>query len=230
MEYKEWRRFYNAIREELKLSEAKDRKSAEMLNSMIAEQNTEKIAGIIRKNIVNIFGAGPNLEKVRKIPSGRGIKNIACDGAASYLLELKCVPDIIISDLDGKIEDIIKAEKRGSTVMIHAHGDNIDKIAHYAGKFSAPFGTTQLKPFGKLFNFGGFTDGDRAVFIAEHFKPEEINLYGFDFSGKIGKYSFTERKDVERKRKKLKWAERLVNYLKAKSEVPIRFAEINFHF
>jgi len=220
MEYEAWKRFYTEIKKDLGISEIKDKESAELLDSIIPEQNVERVKAVIKKNIVNVFGAGPSLEKIRKIPRG---KSIACDGATSYLLGLNYTPDIITTDLDGKLEDILAAEARGSTVIIHAHGDNIGKIASYACKFSAPFGTTQLKPFGKLFNFGGFTDGDRAVFLAAHFNAKEINLYGFDFSGKIGKYSFTEGKDLEKKRKKLKWAEKLINYLKAKSEVPIRF-------
>lgn len=222
MEYEEWRRFYHEIRKEFKFSEEKDRESAALLNSVIKENKTEKIERIIRGSTVNVFGAGPSLEKIRKMPHG---KSIACDGAASYLLRLKCTPDIITTDLDGKIEDIAAAEKKGSMVIIHAHGDNICYIANYAAKFSAPFGTTQLKLFGKLFNFGGFTDGDRAVFLAAHFRAKEINLYGFDFSGEIGKYSFTEKKDIEKKRKKLKWAEKLITYLQASSKVPIRFCK-----
>ena len=44
---------------------------------------------------------------------------------------------------------------------------------------------------GKVHNFGGFTDGDRCVFLANHFKAKKIILLGMDFGTRIGKYSKT---------------------------------------
>lgn len=230
MDFEEWERIYGNIKKELKLSDEKEKVSAAALNKIILKKweknkfSLSRIEKVIKNNIVNVFGAGDNIEKVSKAPHG---VNIACDGATSYLLELmefKEAPHIVVTDLDGKIGDILKAEELGSIVIIHAHGDNIDKIKKYAVKFEAPVGTTQIKPFGMLLNFGGFTDGDRAIFLAEHFKAKRIKLYGFDFSGKIGKYSFAEEKDKERKMKKLKIAKELINYLRANSDIEIIFA------
>ena len=81
-------------------------------------------------------------------------------------------------------------------------------------------GTTQTDPskFKNLHNFGGFTDGDRAVFIANHFKAKKINLIGFDLNGKIGKYSFSENKNKELKLKKLKWCKYLIEVLMEKND------------
>ena len=42
-------------------------------------------------------------------------------------------------------------------------------------------GTTQTNPFNKIQNFGGFTDGDRGVFLASHFDAKKIILFGMDF-------------------------------------------------
>jgi len=67
-------------------------------------------------------------------------------------------------------------------------------------KLRNPIGTTQLKPFGKLHNFGGFTDGDRAVCLAEHFKAGLIILAGMDFEGEIGEYSGTCNEREEKKK------------------------------
>ena len=47
-------------------------------------------------------------------------------------------------------------------------------------------GTTQIEPISDVYNFGGFTDGDRAVFLAEHFGAKEIELVGFDFEAAEG--------------------------------------------
>lgn len=236
MDFERWEKIYRDIKKELNLIDEKEKYSAKILNEIINEK-TEKngnyvsnliseVEKVIKNNDVNIFGAGDNIELVKKIPSG---KSIACDGATTYFLELtrfREAPDIVITDLDGRIRDILKAEKLGSIVIIHAHGDNAERIKKHASKFAAPLATTQIKPFGMLFNFGGFTDGDRAIFLAEHFKAKKIKLYGFDFSGKIGKYSFADEneKNIELKKKKLKIAEKLINNLKESSEIEITFA------
>jgi len=61
--------------------------------------------------------------------------------------------------------------------------------------------TTQSKPIHNVFNFGGFTDGDRCVFLATEFGADKIELIGFDF----------EDEEVSaKKKKKLKWAKRLI--------------------
>jgi uncharacterized Rossmann fold enzyme len=141
---------------------------------------------------------------------------VTADGATSALLKYKLIPHIIVTDLDGDVLDQIKANLHGSIVIIHAHGDNIDKITKYISEFKGRIiGTTQTKPgvFENLHNFGGLTDGDRAVFLANHFSAEKITLIGFDFNNEIGKYSFAENKDIKLKKKKLKWCKRLIDSL-----------------
>ena len=64
-----------------------------------------------------------------------------------------------------------------------------------------------------MYNFGGFTDGDRAVFLAVHFNAKKIFLIGFDFNNTIGEYSFVEKKDKKNKIKKLKWCKHLLDFL-----------------
>jgi hypothetical protein len=61
-------------------------------------------------------------------------------------------------------------------------------------------GTTQSVPFDRIYNFGGFTDGDRAALIAKKFGARKIRLYGFNF----------EKADNKIKLKKLKWAKRIL--------------------
>ena len=94
---------------------------------------------------------------------------------------------------------------------------NIAEIKKYVPEFKGQImGTTQIDPapYDNLHNFGGFTDGDRAIFFAEYFKAKKIHLIGFDFNGEIGKYSFAENKDKKQKLKKLKWCKYLVELLK----------------
>ena len=212
-----WEKIYREILEDFGFSEEKDIKSARILERL--SKNTSEVYNKLKEKIsgreVNVFGAGPSLEKIERLPEG---VNIVSDGVTTFFLEKNKIPDVIVTDLDGLIEDLIRANKLGSLVVIHAHGDNLDKIKRYSSKFENFLPTCQCKPFGKLYNFGGFTDGDRAVFLARHFKARKINLYAMDFDDEIGKYSFSE--NSLKKRKKLYWGKRLIEYLK-KEGVPI---------
>ena len=100
-------------------------------------------------NEVIIFGAGPSLKKTL-IKNYKFIKNkvkITADGATSALIELNIIPDIIVTDLDGKINDQIHANSKGSIIIIHTHGDNIKKIEENVDKFKGKIiGSTQINP------------------------------------------------------------------------------------
>jgi len=172
--------FYNDILEDFNFCKSKDRESAVILNGLLEEAvpaSLDLLEEKIKDKRVNVFGAGPSLEGIERFEEGT---NISANGATSFLIGKNVIPDIIVTDLDGKIDDLIKANEMGSIAVIHAHGDNIRAIKRHAAKFKNVMGTTPLPPFGKLHNFGGFTDGDRAVYLAEHFRPERIVLYGMD--------------------------------------------------
>lgn len=217
MDYERWKRFYKSIINEFGYSEEKDIESARILDEILREKdvdgNLKRLKDLIHGKDVVVFGAGPSLSrslgKYRDMI--RGLVKIAADGATTALLERDIVPDVVVTDLDGRIEDIIKSDRMGSIIVLHAHGDNIDMIIRYGRDLENIIGTTQTDPsrFKNLLNFGGFTDGDRAVFLAEHLDASKIYLVGFDFDGKIGFYSFTKNVDV--KRKKLRWCKKLLD-------------------
>jgi hypothetical protein len=215
MNYREWKIFYHEILKDFGFSEEKDREAAKILKREVSSRTP---ISVIRDRIegrrVNIYGAGPSLEKIKDFSEGTVI---AADGATSYLLKKGVIPDIIVTDLDGNVDDLLRANTLGSLMIIHAHGDNIDAIRKYARKFHNCITTTQSEPFDEVYNFGGFTDGDRAVFLAAHFNAKEICLYGMDFFGEVGRYSFSE--GGASKKKKLAWAERLITYLKKKGNI-----------
>jgi hypothetical protein len=100
------------------------------------------------------------------------------------------------------------ANENGAIIIIHVHGDNAREIKKFVPLFDNVLGTTQSRPLENVYNFGGFTDGDRAFFLAEHFNAREIILIGFDFDEPIQK----EGKDLKIKKKKLKWARFLIDH------------------
>ena len=209
-----WKRRYQSILKELNYSEKKDKESALILDTILKEtDNTQKITKLIQGKTVFVIGSGPSLSfalpKLKKLK--KSIK-IAADSSLKPLLENGIIPDIVVTDLDGDEDTIKKLSKKKSIFVIHAHGDNIEKL-HMVKKIKNCIGTTQTEPFNKIQNFGGFTDGDRGVFLASHFEAKRIILFGMDFGRRIGKFSNTKKSDRDTKLKKLKIGEDLLIWL-----------------
>lgn len=222
MFYKDWEPIYRKIAEDFNFPLEKEKQAVNLLNKLLEKKNLysiKKLEDLIAGNEVIVFGAGPSLGSslITHKKEFVGKLKIAADGATSALLKNNVLPEIIITDLDGKVSDQLDANSKGSIAIIHAHGDNIDNVKKYVPEFKGDvIGTTQIdpKPYENIHNFGGFTDGDRAVFLADYFCAKKIYLIGFDFDGDIGKYSFPENKDRSLKLKKLKWCKYLIDLLK----------------
>ncbi len=135
---------------------------------------------------------------------------VAADSATTVMLESGITPDIIVTDLDGVVEDQIECNNRGTPVLVHAHGDNKKSIARYAPAFKGPIvGTCQCAPPPHVFNFGGFTDGDRAACICSGLGSKKILLAGFDFENPAQKPG----RSSDIKKRKLAWAKKILGVL-----------------
>ena len=226
MFYKDWEPFYNKIAEDFNFKLENDKKAADVLDELLEKKqlfSLKELKEVITDKEVVIFGAGPSLENSILTHKNEIINKvkISANGATSALLKNNILPNIIVTDLDGDVVDQVKANSNGSVIIIHAHGDNIAEIKKYVPKFKKDIiGSTQINPlpYNNIYNFGGFTDGDRAVFLASHFKAKKIHLIGFDFEGRIGKYSYPENKDKKLKLKKLRWCKYLIGLLIKKNQ------------
>ena len=209
-----WKRRYQSILKELSYSEKKDKESAVILDSILKKNsNYQKIIKLIQGKTVFVIGSGPSLSfAIPKLKKFKKSIKIAADSSLKPLLENGIVPDIIVTDLDGDEDAIKKLSKKKSIFVIHAHGDNIKKL-QMVKEINNCIGTTQTTPFNKIQNFGGFTDGDRGVFLASHFEAKKIILFGMDFGKQIGKFSNTKKSDRDTKLKKLKIGEELLIWL-----------------
>ena len=119
------------------------------------------------------------------------------------LIENKIRPDVVVTDLDGNLPFLRKAEKlRSNNGHAYAHGDNIDMLKKVVPRLHRIVGTTQVMPTENVYNFGGFTDGDRCVFLAEEFGAKQIILFGMEFGPQVGRYSKNTIKDVELNKKR----------------------------
>ena len=153
-----------------------------------------------------VFGNSGSLKNDITLMKPRGTL-IASGSSVEKLMEMNILPDIVVTDLDGEIRQQIEASKKGALTFIHAHGDNTQLIQKYAREFTGPVVlTTQSRPDNLISNYGGFTDGDRAVCIARHFGAKEILLLGFDFNEPSSK----DGSDSIIKSKKLRWAEKII--------------------
>ena len=172
-----WKTKFIKIRKELGYSEKDDYESARKLNSLLKKKFSEnQLQEIIEGKIVFIIGAGPSLSKsVRYIKKCKNVTKIVADGAVRALLEKKIKPDILVTDLDGDLDSIKKIGLTKIPIIVHAHGDNYEKL-EIVEKLSNVIGSTQTKSFGQIKNFGGFTDGDRCIFLAEYFNASKIVL------------------------------------------------------
>ena len=209
-----WEKRYFSILKELGYSEKKDKQSAVILDSILKKTDSiKKVRKLIQGKTVFVIGSGPSLSiaipKLKKLK--KSIK-IAADSSLKALIDNGIIPDIIVTDLDGNEDAIKKISNTKSVFVIHAHGDNIEKL-QMVKKMKNCIGTTQTNPFNKIQNFGGFTDGDRGVFLANHFDARKIILFGMDFGNQIGKFSNTKRSDREIKLKKLEIGRDLLIWL-----------------
>ncbi len=188
--------YYGTVLKHLKINTLEDYRCSEILNDIIPSTWNALVLKTLKDLIygkkVFIFGAGPSLEEsILKVKLFYGeAVFIAANGASEALIERNIIPNVIVTDIDGRIEPILKALAYGSIIVVHGHGDNILKVLKYVPKFKGKvLGTTQLIPWGYLENYGGFTDGDRALYLALHFGAKKIFLFGMDFGNIVGKFS-----------------------------------------
>lgn len=214
MRWSIWNPWYSRIVGRLGIDQKADTNAAKVLDDVLSEPNIAELTKLISSRDCVVLGAGPSLDEDLGKLERRSWMNkslISADGATSALLKYR-PPDIIVTDLDGNVADQLNAWNRGSWLVLHAHGDNLDQIQKVAPRIDRRVvGTTQVEPFGKLFNFGGFTDGDRAAFMAHELGASRIYLAGMDLGAKIGRHSGD--KDIGRKLVKLAICKELLAWL-----------------
>lgn len=213
MKTTEWLKHYQKICSTLNIDHEKDLLAAHILSNLILGRSLSRadLAPLFReKRLAAVFGAGPSLEEdlelFTKTLDSSEIVTIAVDGAAAAFQKKGLSADVVVTDLDGGDDVLLKASEKGALLVVHAHGDNIERLKQLVPKFSGKIlGTTQTEIVGVLDNFGGFTDGDRAVYMCEELGAKHIAVAGMDFDGEIGEYSKPKAlSEAEKNRKKQK--------------------------
>ncbi len=155
---------------------------------------------------------------------------IAADGSiggVDGLADIACV----VTDFDGN-PHLDKAAKSDAIFIAHAHGDNVSKWQDCLNKWSALDHPPELilthqvtESIDGIHNFGGFTDGDRAVCLAISLgvAKEDISLIGFSTT-KIGKWS--GQTNPARKLEKLAWMLRALQIIGLEGQVRTNDLEV----
>lgn len=224
-----WFSWYEELLQEFGFSRQDDEKSAEILDNLLEDCGGLSPSDIPMKEKALVFGAGPSIKRNIKEIQNLDLSQftlISADGATTALLEENIIPDIIVTDLDGEMKDIVQANGERSFLAVHAHGNNMEKVTRYVPHLCRVLGTTQSTPLKNVYNFGGFTDGDRALFLAVELGAKYIILAGMDFGKVVTKYSRpdmteSEGKADEIKELKLKYAKKLVEWIAENEEVTI---------
>ncbi len=199
MDIQRWLPIYREIVDDFGYSIEEDLRSAMKLARLRGSDPLKPLERL-RGQTVEVIGP------YAKSPEHR--YQIVADSALVQALEVGCQPKLLVTDLDGDVPLQLDLNLKGVPAVIHAHGDNIGSVERWAPLFEGHVvATCQCEPPEGVYNFGGFTDGDRGVLIADHFGAKEIILNGWDFQRPIG--------DIpEIKKRKLEWARRIIDQVR----------------
>lgn len=208
MKHLEWEPIYEDILADMGYDREGDESCVRILKAVTLNSDLvdeDEAAGFFG-GTATVFGDAPCLESdISELPPEGTL--VSSGSAVHRLLDLGIRPDVVVTDLDGDIDSQLRASSEGALTFIHAHGDNQELVMRYAGLFRGPVVlTTQSRPENTVSDFGGFTDGDRAVCICEEFGVRRVILEGFDFDHPNPK----EGSDPATKLRKLAWARRII--------------------
>lgn len=202
MIFRDWEPLYLEILDYFSFSREEDEEAARLLASLVAADALPLLEELIQGRPVTVCGNAPCLAGQLDQIEGT---ILAADAAAEVLYTHGIRPDVVFTDLDGATDCFLSMNSEGTVMVVHAHGDNMPLLSSWLPRFTGPVvATTQGTPLPQVHNFGGFSDGDRAVFAADAFGATIIRILGFDLDDPL----------VDPvKRGKLFWARRLLAIL-----------------
>lgn len=225
MRYEAWAPRYAQIQREFGFPFDREVLAAETLERLLRPSDRAdplpRIAPRIEGRDAIVVGRAPGAGPPplwRLPPSADRPVLLAADGATEACLAAGLVPSIVVTDLDGPVASEVAASGRGSLVVVHAHGDNAPALERWVPEFPGELaGSWAGPPRPALLDVGGFTDGDRAAFLAEALGARRILLWAFDFER-------VDAADPARRRvklAKLRWARELLDELARTGRSPI---------
>jgi hypothetical protein len=209
MNFDEWEPVYERILADFGFDRAADERARDVCGSLLDDAfDVERLRGAVEGSTVAVVGAAPSLDaEVARAADADYV--FAASTAADVCLDHGVDVDLMVTDLDKNPETAAALTRRGTPVAAHAHGDNVALLSEWLPRFSpeTTLPTTQAAPAPPVVNLGGFTDGDRAAFVADHLGADSLRFVGWDFA---------DASVDETKAKKLRWAARLLAWLESR--------------
>ena len=208
MNFAEWEPIYRAILDDFGFDRSADERARDDL-AAVAEPFDESRLDC-RGLTVAVVGAAPSLADDLTAAAAAD-RVFAASTAVDVCLDAGVDVDCMVTDLDKNPETGADLSAGGTPVAVHAHGDNRSALETWLPRYemSSVLATTQAAPRGAVVNHGGFTDGDRAAFLADAAGAERLVFAGWDFD---------DPSVDAMKRKKLRWAERLLYVLERRRD------------
>ena len=180
-----WDQYYVKILDYFGFSREDDEEAARLLSSILPGNDISLLTDTISGSDIIVAGNAPSLPDDIKKTDFEGKFVIAAVAAARVMKKGGIIPDIVFTDLDGLDDDVLEMNEAGTILAVHAHGDNMPLVKSWVPKMKGPVvGTTQSTPLENVYNFGGFSDGDRGVFAAYELGAKSVSLIGFDLDDK----------------------------------------------
>jgi hypothetical protein len=212
MDFETFEPAYEAVLADFGFDRASDEHARDVLAGLGPRGSLAAFEAALGGRDVAVVAPGPSLEadldvvaSVADAPEGAVL---AVSSAAGVLREHDVAVDAYVTDLDATPELAPELTAAGVPAAVHAHGDNVPAVRELVPECDREhvLGTTQAepRPGAGIVNVGGFTDGDRAAFLADHVGARSIAFPGWDL----------DDRDVDAmKAKKLAWARRLLAWL-----------------
>jgi len=209
MEFEEWEPVYGAILADFGYDRSADERARDVLAGLTGPFDLGRLSSVEGATVA-IAGGGPSLGDELAVASEADVV-IAASSAADVCLDAGVEVDAMVTDLDKNPAMAGRLTDRGVPVAVHAHGDNVDAVREFVPTYDATnvLPTTQAAPVDPVRNFGGFTDGDRAAFLADHLGARTLRFPGWDVD---------DPSVDDEKRLKLRWAERLLYWLERRRD------------
>jgi uncharacterized Rossmann fold enzyme len=217
MNFESWEPVYEAILSDFGYERTADERARDLLVDLLSGSDVRGVEHLDIAGTVAIAGAADTLEDDLDIADGADVVFGASD-AASRLREAGITVDCMVTDLDKRPDTAREFAAQGTPVAVHAHGDNAPALREFVPELDPAtlVPTTQARPAGPVRNFGGFTDGDRAAFLADALGADSLVFPGWEFD---------DTTVTPEKRHKLAWAARLLFRLERRRDE--RFAVLD---
>jgi uncharacterized Rossmann fold enzyme len=225
MDFEAFEPAYEAILADFGFGRAADEHARDVLRSFEPAGTVDAFGDVLADRAVAVVAPGPTLSAELDVVRGADVV-LAVSSAAAVLREHDIDVDAYVTDLDADPELAPALTRAGVPTAVHAHGDNVPAVREFLPECDREhvLGTTQAAPRDPVVNVGGFTDGDRAAFLADHVGARSLSFPGWAL----------DDTDVDpMKARKLAWARRLLAWLergrRARLDRDVQFDVLDGH-